>query len=78
MKDIQDYHISPESAAEIARAAGAGQLAFTHIVPSVPRFFEPLLLGDARRRFGGPVRVMRDGDVISIGKGKQEHRNLID
>lgn len=78
MKDIQDYHISPEAAAEIARAAGAGQLAFTHIVPSVPPFLEPVLLGDARRRFGGPVRVMRDGDVISIGKGKQEQRNLID
>jgi ribonuclease Z len=64
--DIQDYHISPEQAADAAKSAGAGMLAFTHIVPAVPRFMEGALVGDATNRFGGPVKIMHDGDVLSI------------
>lgn len=76
--DIQDYHISPEQAAGIAKQAGVGMLAFTHIVPSVPRFLEGAVTGDARNHFAGPIRVMHDGDVISIsGKGKFKTKNLL-
>jgi ribonuclease Z len=76
--DIQDYHISPEQAANIARQAGVGMLAFTHIVPSVPRFMEGVLVGDAADRFGGEIRVMRDGDVVSIqAQGEFDTQNLL-
>lgn len=78
MSDIPGYHISPEAAADAAREAGAGLLAFTHIVPSVPSAMEPALLGEAEARFEGPIWLMRDGDVISIGPGKPIRRNLLD
>lgn len=64
--DIQDYHISPEQAAGVAKQAGVGMLAFTHIVPSVPKFMEGALIGDAAKQFAGPIAVMHDGDIISI------------
>lgn len=76
--DIQDYHISPEQAADVAKSAGVGMLAFTHIVPSVPRPLEFALTGKASDHFSGPIRVMHDGDVISIsGKDKFKTQNLL-
>lgn len=76
--DIQDYHVSPEQAADIANQAGVEMLAFTHIVPSVPHFMEGALIGDAADRFDGDIRVMRDGDLISIsGNGKVATQNLL-
>jgi ribonuclease Z len=76
--DIQDYHISPEQAADIAKEADVGMLAFTHIVPSVPRFMEGALVGAAADRFDGDIRVMHDGDLISIsGQGKFATQNLL-
>jgi len=76
--DIQDYHISPEQAADVAKSAKVGMLAFTHIVPSVPKPLEFALLGDAASRYGGPIAVMQDGDVISIaGNGKFKTQNLL-
>jgi ribonuclease Z len=78
MSDIPGYHISPEAAADVATAARAKLLAFTHIVPSVPRALEGALTGDAGSRFSGPIWIMRDGDVISIGAGEPVRRNLLD
>lgn len=76
--DIQNYHISPEQAADVAKSAGVGMLAFTHIVPSVPKPLEFALTGRAGSRFSGPIKVMHDGDVISIaGKDKFETQNLL-
>jgi ribonuclease Z len=76
--DIRDYHISPEQAAESAAKAGVAMLAFTHVVPSVPKFMEGALTGDAASRFDGPIGVMRDGEVISIsGRGKFTTQNLL-
>lgn len=71
--DIQNYHISPEQAADVAKKADVGMLAFTHIVPSVPKRLEFALTGDAARHFAGPIKVMHDGDVISIS-GKRQFR----
>ena len=34
--DIQDYHISPQEAAEVAKAAGVRQLVISHILPPIP------------------------------------------
>ena len=76
--DIRNYHISPEQAAEVAKSANVGMLAFTHIVPSVPKPLEFTLTGDAARHYSGPIKIMHDGDVISIsGKGKFETENLL-
>lgn len=76
--DIQNYHISPEQAADVAKKAGAGMLAFSHIVPSVPTLLEGVLTGDAANHYTGPIKVMHDGDVISIsGDGKFKHQNLL-
>ena len=76
--DIQNYHISPEQAADVAKKAGVGMLAFTHIVPSVPKPLEFALTGEASKHFSGPIKIMHDGDVISIsGKDKFETQNLL-
>ena len=76
--DIQNYHISPEQAADVAKTAGVGMLAFTHIVPSVPKPLEFALTGTASEHFAGPIKVMHDGDVISIsGKDKFKTQNLL-
>lgn len=76
--DIQNYHISPEQAADVAKTANVGMLAFTHIVPSVPKPLEFALTGNAASHYPGPIKVMHDGDVISIaGKGKFETDNLL-
>lgn len=76
--DIQDYHISPEQAADVAKQAGVKKLAFTHIVPSVPKPMEFALTGNAADHYAGPIKVMRDGDLISIsGKGQFAARNLM-
>ena len=76
--DIQNYHISPEQAADVAKAANVGMLAFTHIVPSVPKPLEFALTGDAASRYSGPIKIMHDGDVISIsGTGKFTTKNLL-
>lgn len=76
--DIQDYHISPEQAADIAKEAGVGMLAFTHLVPAVPRMMEGALVGNAADRFDGDIRVMRDGDVVSISSnGEFTTQNLL-
>ncbi len=79
LTDIQNYHTTPEQAAETARDAGVGMLAFTHIVPGVPsRLLEGPLIGDARSVFTKPIWVMHDGDMISIGSdGQVTRRELL-
>ena len=53
-------------------------LAFTHIVPSVPKAFQFALLGKTADRYDGPMAVMQDGDVISIsGSHEFKTRNLL-
>jgi ribonuclease Z len=77
--DIQDYHISPEQAARVAREAGVGMLAFTHVVPSVPAFMEGALVGDAADHFDGEIKVMHDGDLITIAnKRRYDTQSLLD
>lgn len=78
-RDIQTYHISPETAAKSATAAEAKMLAFTHVVPSLPRPLMGLVSKGAADHYDGPIRTMRDGDLLSItGKDEPEYRNLLD
>lgn len=70
MRDIVNYHTTPEQAAESAREAGVKQLVLSHIVPAIPsRFFYPAFLGDAPKRFVGPITVGEDGMLFSLPAG---------
>lgn len=73
MTDIQNYHTSPEQAAETAQSAGAGYLLLTHIVPQLPLpGLQKVFLGDATERFDGPIKVGVDGDFISLPANSTE------
>jgi ribonuclease Z len=65
--DIQDYHATPEQAAESAQAAGARMLVLSHLVPPLPfAYLYPAFLGDAPARFGGEIVVGEDGMLFSL------------
>jgi ribonuclease Z len=55
MHDIEDYHITPEEAAEIANQAGVELLVYYHLLPA-PDGFIP------RRLFAAGVNQVRRGD----------------
>jgi ribonuclease Z len=70
MHDIQDYHTSPEEAAESAEVVGAGMLVLSHLVPPLPsRWLYAAFLGDADSRFSGPIVVGEDGMMFSLPAG---------
>ena len=65
--DIQDYHASPEQAAESAQEAGAQMLVLSHLVPPLPfAYLYPAFLGDAPARFDGDIVVGEDGMLFSL------------
>ena len=67
MKDIQNYHASPEDAARSAREAGVQALVLYHLVPAPPvRLIEPMFLGDAPKVFSGTLRLADDGMLIHL------------
>lgn len=67
MRDILNYHTTPEEAAEQAAAAGAKELVLNHIVPPMPvRFAYPAFLGDAAKWFDKPITVGEDGMLFSL------------
>ena len=68
--DITDYHSTPEQAAATARDAKVGYLLLNHIVPPLPLpGMETAFLADAPKIFSGPLRVGRDGDLLSLPAG---------
>jgi ribonuclease Z len=72
-RDILNYHASPEEAAETAKKAGVKQLVLSHIVPSIPsKFFYPAFLGDAAKRYDGPIVVGEDGMIFTLQAGKSD------
>jgi ribonuclease Z len=67
MRDILNYHTTPEEAATQAAAAGAKQLVLNHIVPPMPvRFAYPAFLGDAAKFYDKPITVGEDGMLFSL------------
>ena len=65
--DIQDYHATPEQAAESAQAAGVRMLVLSHLVPPLPfAYLYPAFLGDAPARFDGDIVVGEDGMLFSL------------
>lgn len=80
MRDILNYHASPDQAAELAGKAGVKALLLTHIVPPLPlRALEGPFLGDARGIFTGPLWLAHDGDLISLPAGGSAivHKRLL-
>lgn len=78
--DIQDYHATPEQAAESAKAAGAQMLVLSHLVPPLPfAYLYPAFLGDAPARFDGTIVVGEDGMLFSLAVGGKdiERRKLM-
>lgn len=77
--DILDYHTSPADAAGEAAEAEVGALALTHVIPPLPNaILEGPFLGDARSRYGGPLWIMRDGDLIILpASGGLERRHIL-
>jgi len=74
-RDILGYHSSPEDAADVASAAGARQLVLSHIIPPMMRsYLYPAFLGDAPKRFTGPITVGEDGMIFSLPAGGTEIR----
>lgn len=72
MGDIQGYHASPEDAARTASEAGAKALVLYHLVPAPPaRLIESLFVGDAAAAYSGPLKLARDGMMISVPAGSQ-------
>lgn len=67
MRDILNYHTTPEEAAAQAAAAGARELVLNHIVPPLPlRFAYPAFLGDAATFYDRPITVGEDGMLFSL------------
>ena len=67
MRDIVNYHTTPEEAATQAAAAGAKELVLNHIVPPLPvRFAYPAFLGDAAKFYDQPITVGEDGMLFSL------------
>jgi ribonuclease Z len=68
--DIRDYHSTPAEAAESAKAAGAGMLVLSHLVPPLPsRFLHAAFLGRAKSRFTGRIVIGEDGMLFSLPSG---------
>lgn len=73
MRDILDYHTTPEQAAEIASRAKARFLLLYHIVPPLPlSALEGPFLGRSREIYQGPLSVGRDGDFVSMPAGSSD------
>lgn len=78
MSDITDYHASPEDAARAAEKAGVGALVLYHIVPPLPsRLLGAAYLGDARKAYGGKIRLAEDGLLISLPAGSRTIRQTV-
>ena len=68
--DIPPYHTTPEDAARVAQQAGVRQLVFYHIIPPLPSpFLNAAFLGDAGKIFSGPIKVGKDGLMVSLLPG---------
>jgi len=67
MHDIPSYHATPVEAATVAHSAGARALAFTHMIPPLPKkLLEVPFLRGVDDKYSGPVIVLRDGVLLSL------------
>lgn len=72
MKDIEDYHMSPIQAAEVARDAKVKKLVFYHITPPVTNFVaKKLFLEGISDVYKGKVILGEDGMIFNLDPKKQ-------
>ncbi|MGF1667243.1 MAG: MBL fold metallo-hydrolase [Acidimicrobiia bacterium] len=73
-EDIQDYHITPEEAAVVAREAEIPFLLITHVLPPVPTslLVNPFLR-DARAVYDGDIRMANDGTMVFLPVDSDDH-----
>lgn len=70
LSDIENYHTTPEEAAQQANAAQVKHLVFNHIVPPMPLpYGYPAFIGDAGKYFAPPITVGEDGMLFSMPAG---------
>ena len=63
--NLLPFHLSARQAAEHAKAAGAGRLLLTHILPTL----DPAVsLAEARAAFDGSVEIAEQGMITGIGR----------
>ena len=75
MHDIEDYHITPEQASEIANNAGVKLLVFYHLLPA-PDGFLPrrLFVQGVREARQGDWTIADDGSLYTLPVGSREIR----
>lgn len=65
--DIPGYHTTPVDAARVAKAAGAGMLVLTHLVPPPPnRLAERIFVQGVAEAWDGEVVLGRDGLAFTL------------
>ncbi|HPE48510.1 MAG TPA: MBL fold metallo-hydrolase [Hyphomonas sp.] len=73
MHDIPSYHTTPVEAAELAKAAGAKMLVFSHLVPAVPsRLLYPMFLKGTKKAYEGPIILGEDGMAFELPAGSDK------
>ncbi len=78
MRDIPSYHATPVDAARVASEANVRALAFTHMIPPLPRtLLEGPFLEGVSDAYKGPVYVMRDGMLLTLSPDKVPSRRLL-
>ena len=72
MKDILNYHTTPQEAATIAQKAQVGFLLFNHVTPPLPLpGLVDVFLKGTSDIFKGKIQVAKDGDVLSMPAGQK-------
>ena len=75
MHDIQDYHIDPAEAADIANRAGVKLLAFYHLLPAPDTFLARRLFAqDVRKVRAGEWTIADDGSLYTLPAGSADVR----
>jgi ribonuclease Z len=75
LHDIQDYHISPVEAAQIAEQAGVKLLVFYHLLPAPDAFVtRQLFAGDVRKTRRGDWALADDGSLYTLPVGSTDVR----
>ena len=72
MKDIVNYHTTPQEAATIASKANVNFLLLNHVAPPLPLpgLVDVFLKGTAEI-FKGKIQVAKDGDMLSLPAGQK-------
>jgi len=67
VKDIEEYHMSPVQAAEVARDANAKSLLFYHVAPPVTNFIvKKTFMEGIRDIYKGRVVLGEDGMIFDL------------